>query len=269
MMRMMMKMGPVLYCGDCHGQFRQVIQAAGHAKASAVVLLGDMQPDRPLHVELAPLIERGTPLYWIPGNHDADSDELYVRVWGSELKDRNIHGKVVTLPDGATRLAGMGGVWREAVWYPDPAAARGGKSAFYSREDHAKATPRQDRWAGGHHRKHWGTIYEDEYDRLSLMSADVLATHESGSYHPNGFEAVDDLARALGVKVHVHGHQHDALWVGQDNSARWAQQGFASIGVGLRGVTAINIDESGNVVAQVIVPGERDEERARYRKPSP
>src|SRR4051812_2005171 len=96
----------LLFCGDPHGQFRHVIEAAGHTKADAVVLLGDMEPERPLHVELAPLIERQRPIHWIPGNHDADSDEIWMRVWGSELADQNIHGRVVELTDG-TRLAGL------------------------------------------------------------------------------------------------------------------------------------------------------------------
>jgi len=35
----------------------------------------------------------------------------------SELADRCIDGRVVVLPDG-TRLAGLGGVFREKVWAP-------------------------------------------------------------------------------------------------------------------------------------------------------
>ncbi len=245
--------GPVLYCGDPHGSFRHIIEAAGHAKASAVVLLGDMEPERPLHEELAPILDK---VWWIPGNHDADSDELWVRVWGSKLEDRNVHGKVVTLPDG-TRLAGLGGVFRETVWFPSSSAAREGAPAFHSRKEHARSTPRQDVWAGGTHRKHWGTIYPAEVDQLADMRADVLITHEAPGYHPNGFDILDTLAQAMGVKVTVHGHHHDRI----DSSARWAEQGFRSFGVGLKGISAIDLD--GNV--RVIVPGERDDARNRYR----
>jgi predicted phosphodiesterase len=251
-------LGPVLYCGDPHGKFRHIIEAAGCCKPSAVVLLGDMGPTRPLHVELAPLIESEIPVFWIPGNHDADSDELYRRVWGSEIAGRNIHGRVVTLPDG-TRLAGLGGVFRQAVWYPDAAATRGGAPAFRTRQEHAKATPRQDRWGGGHHRKHWGTIYPDEVDGLAELRADVLITHEAPGYHPHGFDVIDTLARGMGVRVAIHGHQHDAI----DSSSRWERQGFKSFGVGLRGITAI--DMYGN--ATVVVPGELDEEQSPSRRP--
>jgi len=117
------------------------------------------------------------------------------------------------------------------------------------------STPRQDRWEGGHHRKHWGTIYPDELDRLAELRADVLVTHEAPGYHPNGFDMLDTLAQSLGVTVAVHGHQHDRL----DSSARWAQHGFKSFGVGLRGITAI--DNDGN--ATTIRPGELDDARER------
>ena len=250
----------ILYCGDLHSQFRHVIEAAGRTKAACVVLLGDMEPSRPLEQEMAPLTKHGVPWYFVGGNHDADSAELVERVWNENTIEHNVHGRVVQLPDG-TRLAGLGGVFREAVWYPDPAAALGGAPAFRTREEHAMVTPHQDRWQGGHHFKHWGSIYPADLDDLAELEADVLITHEAGGYHPNGFEIVDDLARALGVRVHVHGHQHDAL----DSSARWERQGFKSFGVGLRGITAI--DAAG--VAKVIAPGELDAERARLRRAAP
>ena len=45
--------GPVLYCGDPHGQLRHIAETAGRARASAVVLLDDIEPCGPLHEELA------------------------------------------------------------------------------------------------------------------------------------------------------------------------------------------------------------------------
>jgi len=245
---------PTVFCGDPHGQFRQIIRAVDHTGAAAVVLLGDMEPARSLQVELAPLIERDVALYWIGGNHDADSDELWTRIWGSALADRCVHGRVVELPDGR-RLAGLSGVFREAVWYPTATAARSGAPAYRTRAEHAKYTPRQERWQGGVHRRHWGTIYPEEFDRLADMRADVLVTHEAPGYHPHGFELIDDLARSLGVQYAIHGHVHDAL----DSSGRWAEQGFQSYGVGLRGVSALWPDGRW----EVVTPGELDGQRAR------
>jgi hypothetical protein len=40
----------------------------------------------------------------------------------------------------------------------------------------------------------------------------------------------------MGVRMTVHGHQHDNI----DSSARWAEQGFESYGVGLRGVMVVD-----------------------------
>ena len=248
-----MTTGPVLYCGDPHGGVRgslqYIIDAALETQASAVILLGDIEPARPLHEELGPILDR---TWWIPGNHDSDSDESWRRVATPEMLSRNLHGRVVTLPNG-THIAGFGGVFRESVWHPSPSSERGGVPAFRGRLAHAKATPRQDRWEGGHHRKHWGTIYPDELDHLAELRADVLVTHEAPGYHPNGFDILDTLAQSLGVKVAVHGHHHDRL----DSSARWAAQGFKSFGVGLRGITAIDADG----LATVVRPGELDAAR--------
>lgn len=238
-------MSVVLYCGDPHGEFRHIIRAAGKLNASAVVLLGDLEPQRPLHEELEAIASK---LWFIHGNHDTDSDASWTHVWDSQLADRNIDGRVVVLPDG-TRLAGLGGVFRESVWYPSlPAEPR-----FRSRKDHARATARQDRWRNGHHRKHWSSIYPEEFDRLADMRADVLITHEAPGYHHDGFQILDTLAQSLGARVSVHGHHHDAL----DSSQRWEQQGFKSFGVGLRAITCIDAD--GN--ARVIVRGELDQQR--------
>jgi len=248
-----MKTGPILYCGDPHGKFRHIIDAAGHTKSSAVVLLGDLQPQRPLHLELAPLIKRGVPIWFIHGNHDTDSDGDYENVWGSELVHCNVHGRAVELPHGQ-RLAGLGGVFRGTVWYPSKSAAREGEPAFRSMKEHARSTPSQDRWRNGPHRTHWSTLYPETVDALADLRADVLITHEAPGYHPNGFALLDTLAQRMGAKVTVHGHHHDSL----DSAARWAQQGFRSFGVGLRGITAI--DESGH--AEIIVAGELDEQRA-------
>lgn len=246
------KAGPVLYCGDPHGNFAHVLKVASHLRPSAVILLGDMEAQAPVHEMLAPIADI---TWWIPGNHDTDSNDSFVNLFEGSLAPRNIHGRVVQLPDG-TRVAGLGGVFRESVWYPSRHGAAG-EPKFRSLEMHANATPRRDRFRGGPHRRHWSSIYPDVLDRLASERADVLVTHEAPGYHRIGFEILDTLAQALGVKVSVHGHHHDAL----NSSARWAQQGFKSFGVGHRGITAIDID--GN--ARVIVAGELDSARARHR----
>ena len=246
-------LGPVLYCGDPHGRFRHIFDAVARTQASAVVLLGDLEPKGPLQEELTPLIERELPVYFVHGNHDSDSDVLAERVWDGPFASQNIHCRVVTLPDG-TRLAGLGGIFRESVWHPLSDAAGRGAAGFVCREDHARATPRQERWRGGPPRRHLSTIYIEELMGLFDLRADVFVTHEAPGYHPHGIALLDNFARAMGAKVTVHGHHHDRL----DSSACWERQGFKSFGVGLRGITAIDIDGR----AEVIVPGELDEQRS-------
>ena len=241
----------ILYCGDPHGRFDHILQAVADEKPAAIILLGDLEPGRPLDEELAPILGK---VWFIHGNHDTESDTHWERVRDSRLADRSLNGRVVTLP-GGVRVAGLGDVFRESVWYPDPAAARAGRPAFRSRTEHARLTPMQERWRGGPPCKHWSSIYPIEIDRLADLRADILVTHEAPGYHPNGFAILDTLAQSMGVKVAVHGHHHDAL----DSSSRWQAQGFRSFGVGLRGITVIDPDGA----ARVILPGELDQARSR------
>lgn len=184
----------ILFCGDPHGSFDLILQAAQRFKPTAVILLGDLEPVRPLHVELEAIRDR---LWFIHGNHDTGSQTAFENVFDSELADRNIHGYVVTLPDG-TRLAGLGGVFRASVWSPPVSPIHD------SAETHARHTPRQDRWRSGPARRHWGSIYPDVVKRLSNERADILITHEAPSCHPHGWGAIDNLARALGVRSAFH-----------------------------------------------------------------
>lgn len=106
---------PVLYCGEPQGRFAHIVHAANELNASAVVLLGDLELLRPIHEES---VGNSAPTGFIHGNHDTDSDEMWTRVWESDVAERNIHAKVLGMPDG-TRRAGLGGVVRESVWYSD------------------------------------------------------------------------------------------------------------------------------------------------------
>jgi len=163
--------GPILYCGDPHGKFSHIIKAATKLNASAVILLGDLEPKRPLHIELEAILER---VWFIHGNHDTDTEENWRHIWESGLAGRNIHGRVVILPDG-TRLAGLGGVFRESVWYPSiPSEPR-----FRNRQDHAELTPQHNRWRDLVPLRHWSSIYPDELEALNNLKTDVLVTHEA------------------------------------------------------------------------------------------
>ena len=104
----------ILFCGDTHGKLQHVLGAALLLQPMAVVLLGDMESLRPLHVELAPIKDK---VWWITGNHDTDHAQSWSNLMSSELADRRLDGRVVTVPDG-TRIAGLGGVFRGKIWLP-------------------------------------------------------------------------------------------------------------------------------------------------------
>lgn len=232
-----MQTGPLLFCGDPHGQWQHITEAALETRARAVILLGDLEPARPLHIELEAIWDR---VWFIHGNHDTDHPSHFANVWHPEVAPRNLHARVVQLPCGI-RMAGLGGVFRGAVWYPKDAQ----KPKFSHREEHARVTPHPDRWQGSVPLKHWSSIYPDEVAQLAAQHADILVTHEAPGYHPFGFTALDSLARRMGVRMAVHGHQHDCI----DSSDQWDAQGFKSYGVELRGLRVV--DESAPFIPSV------------------
>jgi predicted phosphodiesterase len=106
-------------CGDVHGRFdhltEAVLQSAPSQRPAALVLLGDLQAQQPLEVELAAILEH-TEVWFIPGNHDTDTDEDHDHLFCSALAGRNLHGRVVEI--AGVRIAGLGGVFRGQVWMP-------------------------------------------------------------------------------------------------------------------------------------------------------
>ena len=110
--------------GDIHGRrdlFEALVEAIEADDSSlpaadtTVILLGDLECQRPLHELVAPIHDI-TEVWWIPGNHDTDSADVYSNLFESELADKNLHGRVVEI--AGIRVAGLGGIFRGEVWYP-------------------------------------------------------------------------------------------------------------------------------------------------------
>lgn len=193
----------LMFFGDPHGDLGPVIAAVDRLRPEAIVLLGDIQARHPLHIELSPILDL-TEVYWIPGNHDTDSDADYDNLWGAELADRNLHGRVVQI--AGYKIAGLGGVFRGKIWNPRFPIE---EAAFRSSEAMRRTMKRHERWRDGISRKHRSSIFPDDFQQLLLSGpADVLVTHEAPSAHPHGWQAIDELAEALGVHLVVHGHHH-------------------------------------------------------------
>jgi predicted phosphodiesterase len=233
----------IIFCGDPHGQFGHIIEAVQEHRPTAVILLGDVQAQRPLEIELASILT-STEIWFIHGNHDTDCEADHDHLFGSALAERNLHGRVVEV--AGLRIAGLGGVFRGKVWTP-PAPA-----TFENPKQYLARCGSSNFWRGGLPLTHRSTIFLDDYERLQNQRADILITHEAPSSHPHGFAAIDQLASSLGVTTSFHGHHHDRL----DYSAERTRLGFDAFGVGLRGIT----DQDGRVIRV----GEVDDARS-YR----
>ena len=192
--------GEVFFCGDPHGVFDHIVAAARAYKPAAMVLLGDMQPSAPIDEILAE-ITAFTDIWWIPGNHDTDSDYIYDRLFRSGLSDRNLNGRVQSI--AGIKIAGLGGVFRGQIWMPP------GLPNYQSGPDFVRRMGRANLWRGGLPRRHRSSIFPSTYANLCRMRADVLVTHEAPACHPNGFLAIDSLAQSMGVSYLFHGHQHE------------------------------------------------------------
>lgn len=201
----------LMFFGDPHGDFEPVIAAVERFRPEAIVLLGDLQARRPLQVELAPILDR-TAVYFIHGNHDTDSDSDYDNLFGSELADRNLHGRIVEI--AGYKVAGLGGIFRSKIWDPRRPVE---EAAFFSADALRRSMRPEAQWRGGIARRHRSTIFPEDYQRLLRSPpADILVTHEAPAVHPHGWKAIDELAEALGVQLVAHGHHHQSVdYVGE------------------------------------------------------
>jgi predicted phosphodiesterase len=249
-------MGDIWFCGDTHGDLGHVVEhvlsadATGQAPA-AVILLGDIDAPRPLHIELEKIREL-TEIFWIPGNHDSDDNASWNNLVSSELADSNLHCRVTQV--GFFQVAGLGGVFRKKIWSPpeDP--------CFASYDDwRAELIARRPPQAWGisetaDERRHKTSIFPACVTGLEGLRADILVTHEAPECRDDGrgWRAVGDVARALGVRFLIHGHHHDR----PDYADHFTKLGFQVHGVGYRGITALN--REGKV--SVIRPGDFDAE---------
>lgn len=249
-------MAEIWFCGDTHGELGHIVEhvlnadLAGQAPA-AVILLGDIDAPRPLHIELQETLGL-TEIFWIPGNHDSDDNLAWNNLFASELADASLHCRVAQV--GPWQVAGLGGVFRKKIWSPPE------EPGFASYDDwRAELIARRPPQAWGisesaDERRHKTSIFPDCIVSLERLRADILVSHEAPDCRTDdrGWQAIGNLARALGVRYAFHGHHHDR----PDYAARFPSLGFQAHGVGYRGITALN----GKGRVTVIRPGNFDAE---------
>lgn len=246
----------IFMCGDVHGDFRHILPAVQKHKPAAIIFLGDLQAQQPLEQVLADVMALAE-VWWIHGNHDTDSQKDYDHLFGSALADRNLHGRVVEI-DGL-KVAGLGGIFREKIWWPVPVDARPEYASFADYQQHLDQQLEFRNISPSKHKgellKHRSSIFWEDWYGLYGQESDILVSHEAPSCHPHGFAAIDTLAQSMGVQSTFHGHQHDCL----DYASQFESLTFRAYGVGLRGIT-------GNG-GSTIIKGRLDEKRSFRQHP--
>ena len=192
-------MSLVIY-GDPHGDWRPLLEAVALDRPAAIVILGDCDLGRPIHVELAPVFAAGVEVAYLYGNHDKDLPEFWDNLVG-DYPGGLLHARIRRL--GPYDVAGIAGVFKQRIWLPPAVPLFDGRAAFVWRLAH------HERWRGGLPLRQRDAIFPEDFKVLVGKRADILVAHEAPSTHPPGFAALDDLARALRVKLVVHGHHHE------------------------------------------------------------
>ncbi len=190
----------ILFAGDPHGSFDNIIRAVLHYKPLAVVMLGDYSLQQTLDNYLAPIAEL-TEIWWIYGNHDVLSKETYFHLFESSYKQQSLHLNVREI--AGIRIAGLGGIFMAKNWYPPTNSNWTSLSHWY------RAQPPKIRRLGMPIKlKH--SIWQFQVEQMQAsVKADILVTHEAPSCHRYGFAAIDELAKAIGAQQIFHGHQHE------------------------------------------------------------
>ena len=76
-----------MFFGDAHVQCEFVIRFVEKYHPEAIVLLGDIEAQRPLEVELATILDL-TEVWWIHANHDTSFETEYDSLVGSAFAHR-------------------------------------------------------------------------------------------------------------------------------------------------------------------------------------
>ena len=125
----------IFLAGDTHGVHDHIIAELQADSEAFCIHLGDFELQAPAEdVFPSDVIER---LYWIPGNHDFDSEEAWSNLYRPSMIDRCLHARVMTI-DGI-HVAGLGGNFQGKVWMPPAEPEHRSRAAL------AKLTPRHVR----------------------------------------------------------------------------------------------------------------------------
>lgn len=205
--------GDILFYGDPHGDWDPLFMSCEEQMPSGIVILGDMHSDNPdskfgfspLADILAPLLDKGVDIKWIPGNHDGDKEEFYSSTFES-LPELNIDGKIVKMGPHDLLIGGLGGVFRSKIWWPKEDL--GPEPEFYSPETMVSSVPKNHRWNNGIQLRHRVSVFKSTADFLAKRHMNILVSHEAPTNHEFGFKGIDYVMEESGAAMCVHGHHH-------------------------------------------------------------
>jgi len=189
--------------GDTHGRNRRTAAELVELAPTVALHVGDFDADAPIDQLYGDLTQAGIDFFWIHGNHDVDREHWYDNTLGSDWARYCLHGQVMDF--GGVRVAGLGGHFVEKIWHPEL-----GKPRFAYRRDYLAVCGKGNLWRGGLPRKVRGAIWWEDIEALWDQSADVLVTHEAPTPHRYGHSVISELAEAMGARLIVHGHLHEA-----------------------------------------------------------
>ena len=221
---------PIVFIGDIHQHWHHIEAGLASLPAlpKAAILLGDIQCDQPLDHLAAPLLARGIAVHWIHGNHDNDGGpDMWANLASPERNPITslgaLHARVMEIE--GIRIAGLGGTFRPRVWSPPQKPRLTHRTQLV--DDMAELGPAYglNQRAALTHSLSTAAIWPEDIDALAVQKADILVTHEAPSSHPAGNAVLEELARAMGARMVVHGHHHVA-------SDAYAEDGLRVMAVG-------------------------------------
>lgn len=195
--------GGIALVGDTHGRNHQAARELRSLAPSLALHVGDFDAEHPLPELYGDLARTETSFYWIHGNHDVDREHWYDNTLGSAWSPYCLHSRILSW--GNLRIAGLGGHFIEKIWHPER-----GQPRFAYRRDYLAVCGKGNRWRGGLPRKVRGAIWWEDVERLWDQEADILITHEAPAPHRYGHSVIAELAHAMGARLIVHGHLHEA-----------------------------------------------------------
>jgi len=217
----------LMFVGDPHGRDQHILRSIHLNSPEAVVLLGDLCFEEPVH-HIFKAVDEKSRLHWIHGNHDTVHQHWFDNIFHSPWSGRNLHARVA--PIATVRIAGLGGVFRGKIWNPTLPPRYQTRKAWQSIHSHKRFAQVYE----ASKRKHESSIWPEDYDCLAMLHADVLVLHEAPTSDRYGHKALDELASKLGVRLIIHGHHHRFYCDTLDN-------GIAVVGLGLAQIARLNV----------------------------